>query len=74
MSSREGRSEYSRLELVKRTILSQIQMFKEMNPHLKICIIEFESCVKIHGDCSSDVKIVNDRILNDYDSLVDIAS
>jgi len=74
MRSREYGSERSRLQLVQRTILSQIQTFKEMNPQTKICIVEFESEVTIHGDCLTEPKQINNRMLNDFDSLMDVAS
>jgi len=63
----------TRLDAVKSSILSQIKALKENNPKNKVCIVEFGKVVRIHGDCSNNPTIINEKLLDDYDSLVDIA-
>ena len=63
----------TRLDIVKRAIIQQIQGIKQQNPNQKVCLIEFNRVVKIHGDCRGNPIIIKDKLLNDIDALTEIA-
>ncbi|KAL7716623.1 VWFA domain-containing protein [Entamoeba marina] len=62
----------SRLEACKAAICQQMTTLKESDPERRVCIIEFESEVSILGDCTKTSLQINNKMLDDFDSLVDI--
>ncbi|KAL7713423.1 VWFA domain-containing protein [Entamoeba marina] len=62
----------SRLESCKAAICEQVKLLKETNPEKMVCVIEFESNVSILGDCTKSPLQINSRMMDDFDSLVDI--
>ena len=61
------------IQCVKNAIIEQITTLKESNSHQKICIVQFSSSVQILGDCCHGRIDIPEKMMHDYDSLVDIA-
>nr|BAN42528.1 hypothetical protein, conserved [Entamoeba invadens] len=62
------------LEVIKSAMTHQIKAMITENPHQKVCIVTFDSDVTILGDCTKTPIKVNRSFMNDFDSLVDIAT
>ena len=62
-----------RLNSVKNTVLTQLKVLEDTKPKCKVCLVEFENSVIIHGDCTSEPITVSGNVIYQYDSLVDVA-
>ncbi|ELP84105.1 hypothetical protein EIN_502380 [Entamoeba invadens IP1] len=62
------------LEVIKSAMIHQIKAMLNENPQQKVCIVTFDSVVTILGDCTKTPITVNHHFMNDFDSLVDVAT
>ena len=73
-SNDEDRSKLmTRLDAVKESLRSNIEAMQAAGGSQKVCIVEFESDVVLHGDCTNGPIGVESRLRDDYDGMVAFA-